>query len=54
MSQLERILWLDAQIRAKHYPNAATLAAHWEVTKRAAYADRNYLLHRLHAPLKTD
>lgn len=25
----------------------------WEVTERVAYDDRHYLLHRLHAPLKT-
>lgn len=54
MSQHERILWLDAQIRAKRYPNAVTLAAHWEVTQRVAFEDRKYLLNRLHAPLKTD
>ena len=54
MSQHERIYWLDAQIRAERYPNADTVAAHWEVTRRVAFDDRKYLLHRLHAPLQTD
>ncbi|MCW3096832.1 MAG: transcriptional regulator-like protein [Chthonomonadaceae bacterium] len=54
MSQHERILWLDAQIRAERYPNADTVAAHWEVNRRVAFDDRKYLLNRLHAPLKTD
>jgi predicted DNA-binding transcriptional regulator YafY len=54
MSQLERILWLDAQIRSERYPNARTVAAHWGVETRVAYDDRIYLLDRLQAPLATD
>jgi len=54
MSQHERILWLDAQIRAERYPNAAAVAARWEVTERVAFNDRNHLRNSLHAPLKTD
>ena len=54
MSQHERILWLDARIRAECYPNADTVMAHWGVDRRTAFSDRRYLLDRLHAPLKTD
>ena len=54
MSQHERIVWLDAEIRAGRYPNADSVAAHWGVTRRAAFEDRSYLLNRLHAPLRTD
>ena len=54
MSQHERILWLDAQIRSERYPNAAAVAAYWGVTPRVAFNDRDYLLNSLHAPLKTD
>lgn len=54
MNQHARILWLDAEIRAKRYPNAQTVAAHWGVKLRTGFADRDYLLNTLHAPLKTD
>jgi len=54
MSQHERIIWLDAELRADRYPNARSVAAHWEVTPRVAFEDRKYLLERLHAPLDTD
>ncbi len=54
MSQLERIRWIDAEIRAGHYPNAARVSEEFEVTRRTAYADRNHLISRMGAPLATD
>jgi predicted DNA-binding transcriptional regulator YafY len=54
MSQIERIYWIDAEIRAGHFPNAHTVAAIFEVTTRVAYNDRLYLRNRLRAPLETD
>ncbi len=54
MSQTERLYWIDSQIRSKAYPNADTVAARFEVSTRTAYADRDYLKERLHAPLCFD
>src|SRR5579871_2408889 len=54
MSQTERLYWIDAQIRDGRYPNAQSVSRQFEVTLRTAFADRDYLLHRLGAPLKTD
>lgn len=51
MSQTERLYWIDDQIRSRRYPNALAVHAHFGVSIRTAYADRNYLLERLHAPL---
>ena len=54
MSQTERLHWIHAEISAGHFPNAARVAAQFEVTQRTAYTDRNYLRDRLNAPLATD
>lgn len=48
---LERIIHLDQQIREGLYPNADTLAVHWEVSRRVIFSDRKFLLERLRAPL---
>ena len=49
--QLERIMEIDRQIRAARYPNAASLAKHFEVTERAIYMDREFMIDRLGAPI---
>lgn len=54
MSQTERLYWIDSQIRTKAYPNADTVAGQFGVSTRTAYADRDYLKERLHAPLCFD
>lgn len=54
MSQTERLYWIDSQIRSKAYPNADAVAARFDVSTRTAYADRDYLKERLHAPLRFD
>lgn len=54
MSQTERLHWIDSQIRTNAYPNADTVAAQFDVSTRTAYADRDYLKERLHAPLHYD
>jgi predicted DNA-binding transcriptional regulator YafY len=51
MSQMERVYWIDGEIRAGRFPNAEKVVARFEVSKRLAYSDRAYLLNRLHAPL---
>lgn len=53
-SQMARLYWIDAQIRAGRYPNAQTVAAYFQITPRAAYKDRLCLRNELGAPLETD
>ena len=54
MSQIERLYWIDAQIRAGHYPSASSVASQFCVEERQVYLDRRYLKERLNAPLATD
>jgi predicted DNA-binding transcriptional regulator YafY len=54
MSQTERIFWIDAEIRAGRCPDAEAVARRFEVSRRTAFKDRDYLLYRLHAPLVYD
>lgn len=54
MAQTERIYWIDAEIRAGCFPNAQVVAERFGVSRRTAYADRDYLIHRLNAPLVFD
>ena len=54
-AKLERIYWIDQQIRANRYPNAHTVQAHFELrSTRIAYEDRKFLINRFHAPIKHD
>ena len=51
-TKLERIYWIDQQIRAERYPNAHTVQAHFELrSTRIAYEDRKFMI-RLGAPIK--
>ena len=53
-TKLERIYWIDEQIRADRYPNAHTVQAHFELSNpRTAYDDRKFMI-RLGAPIKRD
>jgi predicted DNA-binding transcriptional regulator YafY len=54
MSQTERLYWIDAQIRSGQYPNAQAVCERFGVRRRTAYADRDYLVRKLHAPLVYD
>lgn len=49
--QLERLLQIDGQIRARQYPNAHSLAADLEVSPRVIYEDRVFMINRLGAPI---
>ncbi|HYG60615.1 MAG TPA: hypothetical protein VD902_21285, partial [Symbiobacteriaceae bacterium] len=51
MSNLHRLQWVDAQIRAGQYPNAGDLAAAFEISRRQALRDFEYLRDSLGAPL---
>lgn len=52
MSNTHRLLWLDAQVRARQYPNAATLAKNFEISHRQALRDIEYMRDTLGAPLQ--
>ena len=53
-TKLERIYWIDEQIRANRYPNAHTVQARFELSNpRTAYDDRKFMI-RLGAPIKHD
>jgi predicted DNA-binding transcriptional regulator YafY len=54
MSQTERIFWIDSEIRAGRCPDAEAVTRRFEVSRRTAFKDRDYLLCRLHAPLVYD
>ncbi|MFZ1986121.1 MAG: WYL domain-containing protein [Desulfatitalea sp.] len=52
--QLERLFWLHEQAKSSRYPNAARLAAHFEVSTKTAQRDINCLRDRFNAPLEYD
>lgn len=52
MSNLHRIQWIDAQIRAKRFPNTRIIAEHFEISLRQAGRDIEYLRYSLGAPLE--
>ncbi|MHB0886747.1 MAG: hypothetical protein ACYC41_12790, partial [Bacillota bacterium] len=51
MSNLHRLQWIDAEIRAGRYPNARALAERFEISRRQALRDLEYLRDSLGAPL---
>lgn len=52
MSNLHRIQWIDAQIRAKRYPNSRSIAEQFEISPRQASRDIEYLRYSMGAPLE--
>jgi predicted DNA-binding transcriptional regulator YafY len=51
VGNLHRIQWFDQQIRAGHYPNSSKLAECFEISKRQAQRDIEYMAASLRAPL---
>ena len=51
MSHLHRIQWFDEQIRAGNYPSSAQLSERFEISRRQAQRDIEYLAASLRAPL---
>lgn len=51
MPALYRLQWIDAQIRAGRYPNAKSLSEQFEISRRQALRDFDYLRDSLGAPL---
>lgn len=50
----ERFVWFDHQVRQKKYPNANSLATHFEISNKTAQRDIDFMRHRLHCPLHYD
>lgn len=54
-SKLERIRWIDNEIRAHRYPNARKVMEHFRLrSTRMAYNDRKYMIECLDAPIEYD
>ena len=52
-TKMERIHWIDWQIREARYPNARTVQEQFELrSARTAYDDRKFMMDRLGAPIK--
>lgn len=54
MSNLHRMAWIDAKIRNHRYPNARTIAEHFEISHRQAQRDIEYLRYSMGAPVEYD
>ena len=48
---LERIFWIDREIRAGRYPNNPQIAAHFEISERTAQRTMDFLRDRIKFPL---
>jgi predicted DNA-binding transcriptional regulator YafY len=51
VSNTHRIAWIDGQIRSGRHPNATTIARRFEISRRQAARDLEYLRYSLGAPL---
>ncbi len=47
----ERFLWFHNQAKEVRYPNAGTLAARFEISRKTAQRDVSFMINRLFAPL---
>lgn len=51
MSNLHRIIWFDHQVRGLRYPNSASLSKEFEISRRQALRDIEYMINSMGAPL---
>ncbi len=51
---IERYVWFDRQVRNGRYPNATTLAARFETSRKTAQRCIDFMRDRLRAPLEYD
>lgn len=51
MSSIHRIHWFDEQIRSGRFPNSGSLARQFEISRRQAQRDIEYMVNTLRAPL---
>ncbi len=49
---LERVFWIDHEIRAGRFPNATTIAEHFEVSTKTAQRSLEFMRSRLRLPLE--
>jgi len=54
ISSIHRIQWFDQQIREERYPNSGQLASRFEISRRQAQRDIEYMESTLRAPLYYD
>lgn len=52
MSNMHRIIWFDERVRSGQFPNSSLLAQHFEISRRQAARDIEYLASSLRAPLQ--
>lgn len=52
MGNMHRIQWFDQQIREGNYPNSSRLAEQFEISRRQAQRDIEYMEYSLRAPLR--
>jgi len=50
----ERFVWFDMQVRQKRFPNARKLADHFELSRKTAQRNIDFMRDRLMAPLEYD
>lgn len=48
---LVRVFWIDAQLRSLRYPNAATIAAHFEVSEKTARRTLEFMREQMRMPI---
>jgi predicted DNA-binding transcriptional regulator YafY len=51
LTHLERVFWIDHEIRAGRSPNANTIAAHFEISAKTAQRTLDFMRDRLRMPL---
>jgi predicted DNA-binding transcriptional regulator YafY len=51
LRHLEKVFWIELQIRANRYPNATTIAEHFEVSQKTAQRTLDYMRDRLRMPI---
>ena len=51
LADLERVFWIDLEIRASRYPNARTIAEHFEISSKTAQRTLDYMRDRMRMPL---
>lgn len=52
MSNFHRLIWIDGQIRAGRFPNSRSIAQEFEISRRQASRDIEYLRYSLGAPIE--
>lgn len=52
LRHFERVFWIDLQIRAGHFPNATTIAEHFEISTKTAQRTIEFMRSRLRMPME--